>query len=72
MIYLRINSGGMYQPHQCAQGADIAIEGAEGTPVAEVVRIANATCVAAPLSDVPHTVHFSALGHGRFINLYRR
>lgn len=72
MMYLKSNSGGKYQPHQCAKGADLAITDYGAATIAEVVQLANLTCIAIPSSAKTPIVHFDSLGYAKIVNLYHK
>lgn len=73
-VYLKINSGGYTQPHQCATGADYAIVDCpdEVSPTS-VAIVANRTVIAAPYNDKPLPINYVDLDHqrtGKWINIY--
>jgi hypothetical protein len=73
-VYLKINSGGNTQPHQCATGADYAIgQVPDGVSVGSVAIAANRTVIMAPYSDNPLPINYDELDHqrtGKWINVY--
>lgn len=74
-VYLKINSNGYTQPHQCAAGADYEIRQCpdDASPTS-VAIVANRTVIAAPYSAEPLPINYDALDHqytGKLINMYR-
>lgn len=70
-VFLRINSAGRCQPHQCAVGASYKIDDVPGDAT-DVSILANQTLIAAPDNGDPAEIKYTALGRGRFVNLYPR
>ena len=69
IVYLK-TSGGAWMVCRTAQGANLAVSGVDGISDADVARIASQALIAAPSVGGPYETEFSALGEGRFINLY--
>jgi len=73
-IYLKINSSGDTQPHQCATGADYAISQCpDDVSAGSVAIVANRTVIAAPYNDKPLPINYDELDHqrqGKWINVY--
>lgn len=73
-IFLRINSQGYCQPHQCTTGASYAVHQCPDNASPSMVAIlCNKTMIAAPYTEDPLPVLFSELDHSRkgvWINVY--
>jgi hypothetical protein len=71
-IFLRINSQGYCQPHQCATGASYAVHQCPDNASPSMVAVAaNKTMIAAPYTEEPMPILFSELGNKTaWINVY--